>query len=74
MCRGALPLDRAGTFSLPKLPQRLLVSEYLEHHHISEDILKEHFTVMFQQFLEGVIKQDLQKVEKLTNSRLFKKL
>ena len=29
---------------------------------------------MFQQFLEGVIKQDLQKIEKLTDSRLFKKL
>lgn len=74
MCRGALPLDRAGTFALPKLPPRDLVSQYLDHHHITEEILKEHFTVMFQQFLQGVVNQDLKGVEKLTEKRLFKKL
>jgi hypothetical protein len=74
MCRGALPLDRAGTFALPKLAERSLVSQYLEHHHISEDLLKEHFTVMLQQFLQGVIKQDLKSVEKLAEPRFFKKL
>lgn len=36
--------------------------------------MKEHFTVMLQQFVQGVIKQDLSSVEKLTEKRLFKKL
>jgi hypothetical protein len=26
MCRGGLPLDRSGTFALPKLAERTLVS------------------------------------------------
>lgn len=36
--------------------------------------MKEHFTLMLQQFVQGVIKQDLSSVEKLTEKRLFKKL
>jgi hypothetical protein len=47
MCRGSLPLDRAGTHALPKLPERELVSQYLGHNQIGEEYLKEHFSVMF---------------------------
>jgi hypothetical protein len=74
MCRGALPLDRAGTFALPKIPTRHIVSKYLEHHHISEELLNEHFSVMLQQFIGAFIKQDDATIEKLTEKRFFKKL
>lgn len=74
MCKGALPLDRAGTFALPKIPPRQIVSQYLEHHHISEELLNEHFSVMVQQFVGAVINQDAAALEKLTDRRFFKKL
>ena len=28
MCGGAFPLDRAGTITLPKLPERHYITEY----------------------------------------------
>ena len=74
MCKGSLPLDRAGTFALPKLPERQLITEYLGHYHISEEFLAEHFTAMFQQFLGGLVKCDYASIEKVTEPRFFNKL
>jgi hypothetical protein len=51
MAKGSMPLDRAGTIALPKLPERDLVSKFLGHHHISESILSEHFSSLFQNFV-----------------------
>jgi len=35
----AIPIDRAGTIELPKLPAKLIVDEYLKAHHVTEEIL-----------------------------------
>ena len=74
MCRGALPLDRSGTVTLPKLPERDLVSQYLGHKHVSEEILSEHFSAMFQQFLTSLASKDYQSLEKLTEQRFLNQL
>ena len=74
MCKGALPLDKAGTIALPKLPSRHLVDEYLQHQHISEDILVEHFNTMFQEFVQSMIAKKYDKLEKLVEPRFLNKL
>ena len=71
MCKSALPLDRAGTLALPKLPERELVSQYMGHHHVSEEILSEHFSAMFQQFLSGLASKDYSKLEKIAERRFL---
>lgn len=48
MCKGALPLDRAGTFPLPQLEDRELVAEYLKQKQITKEILTSHLSEMFQ--------------------------
>lgn len=74
MCKGSLPLDRAGTHALPKLPEREMVTQFLGHNQIGEEYLKEHFSVMFQQFLSGLTSKDYSKIEKITEKRFFEKL
>ena len=74
MCRGSLPLDRAGTHALPKLPEREMVTHFLGHNQLGEEYLKEHFSVMFQQFLSGLVNKDYSKIEKITEKRFFEKL
>ncbi len=51
MCKGAFPLDKAGTITLPQLPPRQYVTNYLEKSQVTDDLLIEHFTQMFQTFL-----------------------
>lgn len=74
MCKSSLPLDRAGTVALPKLPERDLVHQYLEHHHISEELLREHFSSMFQSFLTSLVNKDYKALEKLTEKRFLDSL
>lgn len=47
MCQGVLPLDRAGTIILPKLPERELVADYLSLKKISNEILLDHLNGLF---------------------------
>jgi hypothetical protein len=72
MCKGSLPLDRAGIVALPKLPPRQLVVDYLDHHHVSEDFLKEHFSGMFQTFMSGAVSKKYDGLDKIVEKRFLK--
>lgn len=74
MCKGAFPLDKAGTHLLPKLPNRMLCDKFLKEKKISEDILREHISNMFLKFVESLANKDYKAIERLTEKRFFKKL
>ena len=74
MCKSSLPLDRAGTAALPKLPSREMVDEYLTHQHINEEILTEHFSMMFQKFLSNMISKNYEGLEKVVETRFLNQL
>lgn len=74
MCEGALPLDRAGTHLLPKLPSKPLCDSFLEEKKVTEEVLRDHLQGMFIKLLESLSSKDYAAVEKLTEKRLFAKL
>lgn len=74
MCKGALPLDRAGTIALPKLPERKYVKNYYENKSITEDILVDHFNNMFVNLVDGLVKKDYDSIQKIVEKRFFEKL
>jgi hypothetical protein len=74
MCKGALPLDRAGTALLPKLPPRDMVEDYLVAQHVTEDILTDHFSAMFQKFLTHTLARDYDKLSTVVEPRFLAQL
>lgn len=74
MCRGGLPLDRAGTALLPKLPPRDMVEDYLAAQHVTEEILADHFSAMFTKFLTHTLARDFDKLSNVVEPRFLKKL
>lgn len=74
MCKGSFPLERQGIVALPKIPQRELVTEFLPTQHISEEILTEHFSAMFQNFLTQLTAKNYNALEKFTEKRFLKQL
>lgn len=74
MCKGAFPLDKAGTIALPQLPPRKLVTGYLEHLKITDELLVEHFTQMFQTFVSSLASKDFSKMDKIVEKNFLNKL
>eukprot|EP00347_Sterkiella_histriomuscorum_P000208 403376769 len=74
MCKGAFPLDKAGTHLLPKLPNRQLCDNLLSKKNLTEELLRDHFSGMFLNFVEQLANKNYEAVQKMTEKRLFEKL
>lgn len=71
MCKGAFPLDRAGTHLLPKLPEKQLCERFLAKKGMNSELLREHFNSMFLNFLDAMANKDYKTVERLTEKRFY---
>lgn len=56
------------------MPERELVTNYLEDKKITEEILNEHFTTLMTSFIESISTKDYEALEKVTEKRFYNKL
>ena len=51
MCNDSVPIDLEGTMVLPEIPERVLVSEYLDDRQIDREVLDSHLFELLQDFM-----------------------
>ena len=74
MCNDSVPIDLEGTMELPVIPERELVTAYLDDKHVDRDFLQSHLYSMLQDFFETLQKEDYEGLEKFTEARFVDRL
>ena len=74
MCNDSVPIDLEGTYVLPVLPERKLVTEYLDSKHVDREFLQSHLFSMLQDFFVALSANDYAKMHQLGETRFVNKL
>ena len=74
MASGGMPIDGNGVLALPQQENRSAVREFYEDRGITDEIVLEHLTTKYFEFIDAILAQDEKKIEAMAEKRFATKV
>ena len=74
MCDNRVPIDLEGSMMLPVIPERKLITQYLDEKLIDREMLDNHLYELLMDFFEGLQAKDYDKLQGFTEGNLVERL